>query len=208
MRIGIVATVVGPPAASRRSSREPTVRKTVPEGARATAYGWSSDASSTVTRPVAGSTRSSRPGLFSTSSSVPAGSSSIDVGSVNVTGGAGRGLTVTERSLDVRPPARAAERPAAGGREDERRPVRAVAALARAASRFGPLAETRTAPRYEAGRTASRIVQARPATGAAGLPATVTRTGGAAAAVQAPAAASRSAIATTLTIVRTTGGGR
>jgi len=71
---------------SIRSSRFPLETKTLPDGARTTAYGWSSAGTSTVTRPVRGSTHSTRPGLFSTNRSVPSGSRSIDVGSEKVSG--------------------------------------------------------------------------------------------------------------------------
>ena len=78
-------------------------------------------------RPLAGSRRSTRPGLFSTSRSVPAGSRSIEVGSVNATGVRAAGRTCTDPRREVEPPARADERPATRARKDEARAVRPVA---------------------------------------------------------------------------------
>jgi hypothetical protein len=118
--------------------------------------------------------------LFSTTSSVPDGSSSIDVGSRNATGCRAAGRTWIEPSREEELPARAVrvQRPAAGktrrARYDPRLPV------ARAEIRPGPVAVTRTAPAYEAGRTVSLIVNARPATGDEGPAARDTRTGAAA----------------------------
>src|SRR5690242_14371725 len=88
----------------------------LPDGARTIAYGLKSDGTRTDTRPFAGLTRSTRPGLFSARSSVPAGSRSIEVGSKNVSGFAGARRTRTDPSRDVAPPTFALNRhpPAAG----------------------------------------------------------------------------------------------
>ena len=86
------------------------------------------DGTSTVTRPLCGSTRSTRPGLFSTSRSVPAGSS-VDRRRL------GEDHRLRRRGLDLhraeprgRAPRTRRQRPAARGREDETRPVRAARA--------------------------------------------------------------------------------
>jgi drug/metabolite transporter (DMT)-like permease len=84
--------------------------------------------------------------------------------------------------------------PAAGktsrARNEPRLPV------ARTLTRPGPEAVTRTVPEYDRGRTASRTVHARPATGAARLPVSDTRTGPAAEAEHANTVNRRSAPAT------------
>src|SRR3954468_7032246 len=165
----------------------------LPDGARTTAYGWSSEVAIAVRCPFAGSTCRTRPLANSTSSSLPEGSTSIDVGSVNTTGLAGALRTRTAPRREVVPPARAErrQRPGEGkttrARYEPRRPV------ARTSRRRVPLAVRRTAPANEAGRTVSLTVHARPVTGAGRFPLRETLTGSAANAEQAKTATSKTA---------------
>ena len=71
-----------------------------------TSYGRESPDAMTVFAPVDGSTRSTRPLPFSTTSSVPPGSRATEVGEAN-TSGPTRRRTDTAPSREVEPPARA-----------------------------------------------------------------------------------------------------
>jgi hypothetical protein len=122
----MVATVVGPPAASRRSSREPTVTKTVPDGERTTAYGWSSDAKSTVTAAGRG-IDAEQPARIVLDEQHRARRLQLDRGGLREGDRRGGARPHSDRAQPRRSPTGAGgERPAAGGGEDERRPVHPV----------------------------------------------------------------------------------
>src|SRR5215213_4516870 len=197
------ATVVGV-APSRRSSAFPAETRIAPDGVRATAYGRGRPDATTPTAAAAGSTRRTRLNALSTTSSVPDGSSSIDVGSERTRGAVGAALTVIGPRRDVEPPAWAvsSQRPAFGNTRRARYEPRAP--VTRVATRPGPEAVTRRLPRNDAGRTASLAFHCFPTVAPASGRTSETCTGAAADAPQAATTPTAAAQAASVVLRRAT----
>ena len=116
---------------------------------------------------------------------MPAGSRSIEVGWAKTTGLAGGRRTRTDPSREVAPPACALIRHSPGLREDEPRAIRAAPAGRAHADTTRPDGAHANRPCVRQRSHGETHVHARPATGAARLPVSETRTGPAADAVQA-----------------------
>jgi len=102
------ALTAGPPSPLRDAPQLIPAETTIaPDRARATGNAPERREATTPTLPRAGSRRSTRRRELSTTSSVPDGSSSTDVGSTRVSGVAGACRTATEPSPEVELPARA-----------------------------------------------------------------------------------------------------